>query len=148
MFAGNCEKAIQRSAKMCLRLELSPRAAWRALHLFRFPGALPYFPPSSFLPSCASCVHPESLMKMHSVHYSAIVKPFNHQRREVLWLSSEHVCKVLPASVNAPPTKKKSAAESACVLWLLMRGYLKTNSLSAACTSLQAEQTTEQCSAR
>lgn len=88
-------------------------------------------------------------MKMHCVHYSGTVKPFNHQRREVSWLSSECVSvQSLTCFCERPPTKKKSAAESACVLWLLMRGYLKTNSLSAACTSLLGGLFSLQCSAR
>lgn len=109
LFTGNCEKAIQRPAKMCLPLNLSPRAAWRALHLFRFPVL--FAPPPSFLPSCTSCVHPESLMKMHCVHYSGTVKPFNHQRREVSWLSSECVSvQSLTCFCERPPNQKKKCS--------------------------------------
>lgn len=64
-----------------------------------------------------------------------------------------HACQVsrseyLSACTCVPARKSPSAAESICVLCLSMNGYLNANSLSAACTGLQTEQTTERCSAR
>lgn len=48
----------------------------------------------------------------------------------------------------ASTCKSPSTAESICVFCLSMSRYLNTNSLSAACTGLQMEQTTKRCSAR
>lgn len=50
-------------------------------------------------------------MKMHCVHYSGTVKPFNHQRREVSWLSSECVSvQSLTCFCERPPNQKKKCS--------------------------------------